>query len=88
VIAMTGTDSKVVHRALPVDDPRRRRPDIGRAQQLLGWKPRVALQQGLEATVQWFAAEMEEATLSAVALAMAEPSRKAAPPASIATAAE
>jgi UDP-glucuronate decarboxylase len=88
VVAMTGTDSNVVHRALPVDDPRRRRPDISRAQQLLGWKPRVALQQGLEATVQWFAAEMEEAPLSAVALAMAESSRKAAPSASIATAAE
>ena len=54
VIAMTGTDSRVVYRPLPVDDPRRRKPDIGRARQLLGWRPRVDLEEGLEATIAWF----------------------------------
>ena len=57
VIRLTGTRSKVVHRPLPVDDPRRRKPDIGRAKALLGWEPKVGLQQGLEATAAWFADE-------------------------------
>jgi nucleoside-diphosphate-sugar epimerase len=54
VIAMTGTDSAVAYRPLPVDDPRRRKPDIGRAMELLGWRPSVGLEQGLEATIAWF----------------------------------
>jgi nucleoside-diphosphate-sugar epimerase len=54
VIAMTGTSSRVVYRALPEDDPRRRKPDIGRAVELLGWRPQVGLEQGLEATIEWF----------------------------------
>jgi UDP-glucuronate decarboxylase len=55
VIAMTGSRGRVVHRPLPVDDPRRRRPDISRATALLGWRPRVGLDQGLESTIDWFA---------------------------------
>ncbi|MGN6849331.1 MAG: bifunctional glycosyltransferase/UDP-glucuronate decarboxylase [Sphingomicrobium sp.] len=54
VIAMTDTDSQVVHRPLPVDDPRRRKPDISRAMKLLGWRPRVDLETGLGATIEWF----------------------------------
>lgn len=54
VMAMTGTDSRVVHRPLPVDDPRRRKPDISRAAKLLGWRPKVDLETGLEATIDWF----------------------------------
>ncbi len=57
VIRLTGTSSKVVHRPLPMDDPRRRKPDIARAQQVLGWQPKVDLQTGLEATAAWFADE-------------------------------
>jgi UDP-glucuronate decarboxylase len=58
VLRMTGSRSRVVHRPLPVDDPRRRRPDISRARERLGgWEPKVALQQGLEATAAWFAGE-------------------------------
>lgn len=57
VLALTGSKSDIVHRPLPVDDPRRRRPDISRAKALLGWEPRVALQEGLEATAAWFADE-------------------------------
>jgi UDP-glucuronate decarboxylase len=54
VIAMTGTDSAVVYRPLPVDDPRRRKPDIRRAIRLLDWRPAVDLEQGLQATIEWF----------------------------------
>jgi UDP-glucuronate decarboxylase len=57
VVAMTGSGARVVRRPLPVDDPRRRRPDITRARELLGWAPRVSLKQGLEATIAWFAGE-------------------------------
>ncbi|MBV9881494.1 MAG: SDR family oxidoreductase, partial [Sphingomonadaceae bacterium] len=61
VLAATGSRSRIVHLALPEDDPRRRRPDIGRARELLGWRPRVALQEGLEATIAWFADTRGEA---------------------------
>jgi UDP-glucuronate decarboxylase len=57
VLAMTGSQSSVVHRPLPIDDPRRRRPDITRATKLLGWSPRTPLEQGLKKTVAWFAEE-------------------------------
>ena len=57
VLAITGSTSEVVHQPLPTDDPRRRRPDITKAQQLLGWKPRTSLVEGLRATVAWFEAE-------------------------------
>jgi UDP-glucuronate decarboxylase len=51
-----GSDVPLVHRALPQDDPRRRRPDIRRAAEFLGWRPKVDLDQGLSETVRWFAA--------------------------------
>jgi UDP-glucuronate decarboxylase len=57
IVAMTGTRSNVVYRPLPVDDPRRRKPNIGRAKDLLGWEPKVDLETGLEATIDWFADE-------------------------------
>jgi UDP-glucuronate decarboxylase len=61
VIAMTGSGSKVINLPLPQDDPRRRRPDISRAKAILGWEPKVELQQGLEATVDWFSNEQHRA---------------------------
>ncbi|MFH5923589.1 UDP-glucuronic acid decarboxylase family protein [Roseomonas sp. SXEYE002] len=63
VLTLTGSRSRIVHRPLPVDDPRRRRPDISRAKALLGWVPRVSLQAGLEATVAWFRREMAHPVL-------------------------
>jgi nucleoside-diphosphate-sugar epimerase/spore maturation protein CgeB len=54
VVALTGTSSRIVHRPLPEDDPRRRKPNIDRARELLGWQPAVDLEQGLEATIEWF----------------------------------
>jgi len=54
VVRMTGSTSQVVYQRLPEDDPRRRKPDISRAADLLGWQPATGLEQGLEATVEWF----------------------------------
>lgn len=54
VLAMTGSSSCVVKRPLPVDDPRRRRPDISLAKKLLGWSPRTSLDSGLKSTIAWF----------------------------------
>jgi UDP-glucuronate decarboxylase len=54
VLAMTGSGSRVVRRPLPVDDPRRRRPDISLAASLLGWAPRTSLEAGLRETIAWF----------------------------------
>ena len=51
---MTGASSRIVRRPLPEDDPRRRKPDISRAIELLDWRPHVDLEQGLEATIAWF----------------------------------
>jgi UDP-glucuronate decarboxylase len=50
-----GVEVKVAYRQLPQDDPRQRRPDIARAQQLLGWEPTVPLRDGLKRTVAYFA---------------------------------
>ncbi|WP_158010722.1 UDP-glucuronic acid decarboxylase family protein [Tardibacter chloracetimidivorans] len=58
VIALTGSNAPVIHKPLPVDDPRRRRPDIGRAKALLDWAPQVPLKEGLAATCRWFAKEL------------------------------
>src|SRR5205085_11465452 len=57
VVAMTGADSRITYQPLPIDDPRRRKPDISRATELLGWSPAVDLTTGLEATIQWFEKE-------------------------------
>ncbi|MBV8973021.1 MAG: SDR family oxidoreductase [Sphingomonadaceae bacterium] len=55
---IVGREVTVVHRPLPVDDPRRRRPDIARARALLGWSPKVAVDTGLAHTARWFAEEI------------------------------
>ena len=55
VRTMIGVPTEIVLRPLPVDDPRRRCPDIGRAKAWLGWEPRVPIAEGLERTCAWFA---------------------------------
>jgi UDP-glucuronate decarboxylase len=59
VLALTGNAAGVEYHDLPIDDPRRRRPDITRARNLLGWAPKVALEQGLRATVDYFRTEID-----------------------------
>jgi len=54
IIALTGSRSRIVSRPLPVDDPKVRQPDITRARTLLGWEPRVSLDEGLPKTLQYF----------------------------------
>src|SRR6476646_1780896 len=54
VIDMTGARSRIVHRSLPENDPRQRRPDISRAQELLSWTPRTQLKEGLIRTIAYF----------------------------------
>jgi UDP-glucuronate decarboxylase len=54
VLEVTGSNSRIEHRPLPKDDPRRRCPDITRARQLLNWEPQVALRTGLEQTVAYY----------------------------------
>ena len=54
VIRATGSNSKIVEKPLPIDDPKIRQPDITRARTLLGWTPQVNLEQGLVKTVAWF----------------------------------
>ena len=53
-LAMTGSASELVYKPLPQDDPRQRCPDISLAQSALGWTPGIALDDGLEKTVDWF----------------------------------
>ncbi len=54
VIELTGSRSRIVHRPLPEDDPRQRRPDISMAQERLGWTPKVSLEEGLRRTIPYF----------------------------------
>ena len=53
-IRLTGSRSTLVERPLPKDDPERRRPDISLAESRLGWRPSVALEEGLTRTIDWF----------------------------------
>jgi len=53
VIAVTGSDSKIVFSSLPIDDPKVRQPDSTRAKKLLGWEPTVALAEGLRRMVEF-----------------------------------
>jgi len=54
IIALTGSKSRIVEKPLPVDDPRVRQPDITRARAILGWEPKVALEEGLAKTLAYF----------------------------------
>ena len=54
VIDITGSKSKIVHRPLPSDDPKQRKPNISKAQELLGWRPTVPLRDGLKKTIAYF----------------------------------
>ncbi len=51
---MTATQSEIIFKQLPQDDPKKRCPDITKAQKLLSWKPKVSLQDGLKATIDYF----------------------------------
>jgi dTDP-glucose 4,6-dehydratase len=54
VLELTGSDSPIDYRPLPVDDPKQRRPDITRARSMLGWEPRVPVREGVARTIEYF----------------------------------
>jgi UDP-glucuronate decarboxylase len=54
IVRLTGSKSRVEFKPAPVDDPRRRQPDISLAQAKLGWEPVVQLHEGLEKTIAYF----------------------------------
>ncbi|PJB65852.1 MAG: NAD-dependent dehydratase [Armatimonadetes bacterium CG_4_9_14_3_um_filter_66_14] len=58
VIELTGSKSDLVHKGLPVDDPKVRRPDIAKAKRVLGWEPTVPLEEGLSKTIEYFRARL------------------------------
>ncbi len=60
--ALTGARSEIAYQELPQDDPRRRCPDISRAKELLGWAPKVSLQEGLQRTLPYFQRALAEAS--------------------------
>ena len=51
---MTGSQSKIIHEALPSDDPKQRQPDITQARKVLGWEPKYSLDEGLKPTIAYF----------------------------------
>jgi dTDP-glucose 4,6-dehydratase len=65
IVELTGSSSEISYVDLPVDDPKVRRPDTRRAEELLGWRPTVPSEEGLRRTVAWFAEQREAAALRA-----------------------
>jgi nucleoside-diphosphate-sugar epimerase len=54
ILRLAHSKSRIVHVELPVDDPKRRRPDITHARSMLGWEPEVPLEDGLSRTLEYF----------------------------------
>jgi nucleoside-diphosphate-sugar epimerase len=65
IIRLTGSRGRVVHRPLPPDDPKVRRPDISLARRVLGWEAKVPVEEGLRRTAEWFAGELRRAESAA-----------------------
>jgi UDP-glucuronate decarboxylase len=63
VIELTGSRSRIVHRQLPQDDPRQRRPDISKAKDALGWTPQMPLREGLIRTIEYFEGQLSDQTV-------------------------
>ena len=59
ILGLTGSSSKVVHQKLPADDPIKRKPDISRIKEAIGWEPKVSLEQGLGETIAYFKKELK-----------------------------
>jgi dTDP-glucose 4,6-dehydratase len=54
IIKLTGTAQKIIYKPLPVDDPKQRKPDITKAQKILGWQPKVKRSEGVKVTYEYF----------------------------------
>jgi dTDP-glucose 4,6-dehydratase len=70
VIAKTGSRSETIAHPLPEDDPKQRRPDISKAQELLDWEPKVSLDEGLERTIPYFRQRVDEQNASSRVLSV------------------
>ncbi len=60
---MIGAESEIVYKPLPVDDPKVRQPDIGRAKKILGWEPKVEFDEGIRQTIEYFRGCVERGML-------------------------
>jgi len=60
IIALSGTPSKITFKPLPQDDPKQRQPDISRAKQVLDWEPKIAREQGLVLTYEYFTKQLAD----------------------------
>jgi dTDP-glucose 4,6-dehydratase len=60
IIEITGSKSSIVFKPLPEDDPQVRQPDISKAKAILGWEPKVKLEEGLQKTIEYFRIKMRE----------------------------
>src|SRR4029077_895592 len=65
VIDLTGSRSRIAHRPRPQDDPRQRRPDISKANDILKWAPQTALSEGLTMTINYFEQLLSDQTIRA-----------------------
>ena len=60
IIQLTGSKSVIAYKALPQDDPQVRQPDIAKAKKVLGWEPKVPLEEGLVRTIAYFQNKLQE----------------------------
>ncbi|MBY9008113.1 MAG: NAD-dependent epimerase/dehydratase family protein [Candidatus Lokiarchaeota archaeon] len=60
IIELTNSNSKIVFKGLPIDDPKRRSPDLTKAKKILNWKPTTPLKEGLKKTIEWFKDQEKE----------------------------
>jgi nucleoside-diphosphate-sugar epimerase len=60
IIAKTGSNSKLIFKPLPRDDPKMRKPDISRARKYLLWRPEISLDEGIEKTIEFFRCQLED----------------------------
>jgi len=63
IIALSRTKSKIIFKPLPQDDPKQRQPDISRAKQVLDWEPKIAREQGLALTYEYFTKQLADSNL-------------------------
>jgi nucleoside-diphosphate-sugar epimerase len=58
IIEITNSNSKLINKDLPQDDPKQRKPDITKAKTLLNWEPKVKLEDGLTKTIDWVSSQL------------------------------
>lgn len=69
ILEITGSRSPIIRLPLPIDDPKRRKPDISKAQELLDWQPKVSLREGLIRTIEYFDGELKKQPATAISAA-------------------